>query len=66
MFVKGALKIDVNQAKVGAFRSASKLISVRMRVYLGRGTCVPRSGYMRTSVGVHAYLGRSAMTIKPP
>lgn len=31
----------------------------------GRGVCVPRSGYMRTSVGVHAYLGRGTMTIKP-
>ena len=26
--------------------------SVGIHVYLGRDTCVPRSGYMRTSVGV--------------
>ena len=31
---------------------ASALISVGMRAYLGRDACVPRSGYMRTSVGV--------------
>lgn len=43
---------------------ASALISVGTYVYLGRGTCVPRSEYMRTSVGVRAYLGRSTMTIK--
>ena len=44
---------------------ASALISVGICVYLGRGTCVPRSGYVRTSVGIRVYLGRSAMTIKP-
>ena len=27
-------------------------------------SALPRSGYMRTSVGVHAYLGRGTMTIK--
>ena len=43
---------------------ASALISVGTYVYLGRGTCVPRSEYMRTSVGVCAYLGRSTMTVK--
>ena len=37
---------------------ASALISVGICVYLGRGTCVPRSGYMCTSVGIHVYLGR--------
>ena len=40
-------------------------ISVASYAHLGRDTCVPRSGYMRTSVGVHAYLGRGTMTIKP-
>ena len=43
---------------------ASALISVGAYVYLGRGTCVPRSGYVCTSVGVRAYLGRSTMTVK--
>ena len=33
-------------------------ISVAANAHLGRDTCVPRSGYMCTSVGVHAYLGR--------
>ena len=50
---------------VAAFRSPRMLISVVKCAYLGRDTCVPRSGYMRTSVGVHAYLGRGTMTIKP-
>ena len=27
-------------------------------------SALPRSGYMCTSVGVHAYLGRGTMTIK--
>ena len=62
---KRGIKIYVNQAEVGAFRSACMLISVGIYVYLGRGTCVPRSGYMCTSVGIRVYLGRSAMTIKP-
>ena len=31
---------------------ASALTPVGVHVYLGRDTCVPRSGYMRTSVGV--------------
>ena len=31
---------------------ASALTPVGIRMYLGRDTCVPRSGYMRTSVGV--------------
>ena len=39
-------------------------ISVAAYAYLGRDTCVPRSEYMRTSVGVHVYLGRGTMTIK--
>ena len=39
-------------------------ISVAAYAHLGRDTCVPRSGYMCTSVGVHAYLGRGTMTIK--
>ena len=39
-------------------------ISVAAYAHLGRGTCVPRSGYMRSLVGVHAYLGRGTMTIK--
>ena len=30
----------------------------------GRNVCVPRSGYMCTSVGVHVYLGRGTMTVK--
>ena len=34
-------------------------------LYLGRDACVPRSGCVCTSVGVHAYLGRGTMTIKP-
>ena len=34
------------------------LILVVMYAHLGREMCVPRSGYMCTSVGVHAYLGR--------
>ena len=55
---KRGIKRDVNQAEVGAFRSACMLISVGIYVYLGRDTCVPRSGYMCTSVGVHVYLGR--------
>ena len=42
----------------------SRLVSVGVYAYLGRGVCVPRSGYMRTSVGVHAYLGRGTMIIK--
>ena len=33
----------------------SCLVSVGVYAYLGRGSCVPRSEYMRTSVGVHAY-----------
>ena len=40
-------------------------ISVAAYAYLGRDTCVPRSGYMCTSVGVRVYLGRGTMTIKP-
>ena len=40
---KRGIKIDVNQAEVGAFRSACMLISVGIHVYLGRDTCVPRS-----------------------
>ena len=44
---------------------ASALISVAAYAYLGRDTCVPRSGYMCTSVGVRVYLGRGTMTIKP-
>ena len=44
---------------------ASALTSVGIHVYLGRDTCVPRSGFVCTSVGVHAYLGRGTMTIKP-
>ena len=40
-------------------------ISVVKCAYLGRDTCVPRSGFVCTSVGVHAYLGRGTMTIKP-
>ena len=40
---KRGIKIDVNQAEVGAFRSGYMCTSVGMRVYLGRGTCVPRS-----------------------
>ena len=43
---------------------ASALISVVKCAYLGRDTCVPRSGFVCTSVGVHAYLGRGTMTIK--
>ena len=39
-------------------------ISVAAYAHLGRDTCVPRSGYMCTSVGVHAYFGRGTMTIK--
>ena len=39
-------------------------ISVAAYAHLGRDTCVPRSGYMCTSVGIHAYLGRGTMTIK--
>ena len=39
-------------------------ISVAAYAHLGRDTCVPRSGYMCTSVGVCAYLGRGTMTIK--
>ena len=39
-------------------------ISVAAYAHLGRDTCVPRSGYMCTLVGVHAYLGRGTMTIK--
>ena len=31
---------------------ASALTSFGMRAYLGRDACVPRSGYMCTSVGV--------------
>ena len=31
---------------------AAALTPVGIRMYLGRDTCVPRSGYMRTSVGV--------------
>ena len=31
---------------------ASALVSVGVYAYLGRDTCVPRSEYMRTSVGV--------------
>ena len=37
---------------------ASALISVAAYAHLGRDTCVPRSGYMPTSVGIHVYLGR--------
>ena len=44
---------------------ASALISVAAYAHLGRDTCVPRSGYMCTSVGVRVYLGRGTMTIKP-
>ena len=44
---------------------ASALISVGMCAYLGRDACVPRSGCVCTSVGVHVYLGRGTMTIKP-
>ena len=44
---------------------ASALVSVGAYAYLGRDTCVPRSGFVCTSVGVHAYLGRGTMTIKP-
>ena len=33
-------------------------ISVAAYAHLGRDTCVPRSGYMHTSVGIHVYLGR--------
>ena len=55
---KRGIKRDVNQAEVGAFRSACMLISVGIYVYLGRDTCVPRSGYMCTSVGIRVYLGR--------
>ena len=40
---KRSIKRDVNQAEVGAFRSACMLISVGIYVYLGRDTCVPRS-----------------------
>ena len=29
-----------------------------MSAYLGRDACVPRSGCVCTSVGVHVYLGR--------
>ena len=43
---------------VAAFRSPRMLILVVMYAHLGREMCVPRSGYMCTSVGVHAYLGR--------
>ena len=57
---------------VAAFRSPHMLILVVMYAisvvkcaYLGRDTCVPRSGFVCTSVGVHAYLGRGTMTIKP-
>ena len=39
-------------------------ISVAAYAHLGRDTCVPRSGYMHTSVGIHVYLGRGTMTIK--
>ena len=39
-------------------------ISVAAYAHLGRDTCAPRSGYMCTSVGLHAYLGRGTMTIK--
>ena len=37
---------------------ASALISVVKCAYLGRDSCVPRSGYMCTSVGIRVYLGR--------
>ena len=34
------------------------LILVVMYAHLGREMCVPRSGYMCTSVGIRVYLGR--------
>ena len=39
-------------------------ISVAAYAHFGRCVCSSRSGYMCTSVGVHAYLGRGTMTIK--
>ena len=44
---------------------ASALVWADVSAYLGRDACVPRSGCVCTSVGVHAYLGRGTMTIKP-
>ena len=43
---------------------ASALTSVGVRMYLGRGTHVSRSGYACISVGVRMYLGRGTMTIE--
>ena len=43
---------------------ASALTPTEIRMYLGRGTHVLRSGYACTSVGVHMYLGRGTMTMK--
>ena len=47
------------------FGLTGRRVSVGMCAYLGRDACVPRSGYVRTSVGVRVYLGRGTMTIKP-
>ena len=37
---------------------ASALVGADMSAHFGRCVCSSRSGYMRTSVGIHVYLSR--------